>query len=61
MQKQWVESNIIFEKYVGRKHRQSASLSMLRGELVVIEIDQTLFPNFKTAEEKKTHLDALEF
>ena len=36
-------------------------LSMMRVELIVIEMHQNLLPKFKIAETKKKHMDALEF
>ena len=56
-----MESNNIFEKYVGRKYGQRVNVCMMRVELIVTEIDHNLFSKFKTAEAKKNHVDTLEF
>ena len=33
----------------------------MKGELVVTEIDESLLPKLKKSEEKKAHLDSLDF
>ena len=47
--------------YVGSKYRQSVRVSLQAGELVVMEVNETLLPKFKTVDEKKVFIGKLEF
>ena len=47
MQKHWVDSNRVLNQ-VGNKFGQSVKASLMLGELVLTEIDESLTPKFKT-------------
>ena len=59
-QKQWVESEHMFLNYVGTKFGQSVRVSLVSGEVIVMELDEDLIPKLKTLEEKKKYFDGLE-
>ena len=61
MQRQWVESNTLFLDYVGNKYGQSTQRLLIKGELVVMEVDRKLLPKFETKEERDRHVAGLKF
>ena len=61
MQKEWAEISTTFMNHVGSEYGQSVKVSLMAGELVVVEIDEKLLPKFKRAEEKKERFTELEF
>ena len=61
MQCQWIESNSLFLDYIRKKHEQSTQLSLIGGDLVVIEVDKNLLPKFDTKEDRDIHVAGLKF
>ena len=61
MQKHWIDSNAAFLDYVGVRFYQSVKASLIAGELVVTEVDESLLPRFHTKEDMKKHLEDLEY
>ena len=47
--------------YVGNKFGQSMKVLMLVGRMIVTEVDEKLIPNFETEEDKRKHVDELEY
>ena len=47
--------------YVSLRIRQSVTLSLSAGELLVEEVDKTILSKFKPDEEKKKHVEILEY
>ena len=52
MQNHWIETNASFMNYIEIKHGKSVKVSMMKGELVAVEVEESIFPKFKTEEEK---------
>ena len=61
MQKQWVESIGIFLDFVGSKYSQSMKASLEAGELIVIEVDETVLKKFNTKQGEIDHLATLKY
>jgi len=59
MQNNWMESNRVFMDYIGCTFGQSVKASLIAGELVVTEVDESLLPKFVTAEAEKDYLSEL--
>lgn len=61
MQKEWVENNLEFLKFIAAKYGQSAKASLLASEAVVTEVDEDLIPRFDTEEDERDHLTGLKY
>ena len=59
MQKQQVENNDLFFKYVSSKFGQSIRASLVTREVIVTEVDKNLIPRFDTKADEEKHLAAL--
>ena len=55
----WMESNKVFMDYVGCTFGQSIKALLIAGELVVIEVDESLLLKFETVETKKDYLSKI--
>ena len=61
MQKNWIEANTIFLRYIGSKFGQSMKASLLDRELVVTKVNKGLLRKFKTKDEQTIYLSTFEF
>ena len=61
MQTNWMDTNILFLRFLASKFGQSTKASLLAETLVVTEVDSSKLPKFKTKKEKAEYLATLEF
>ena len=61
MQKKWVEIKSIFLECVGSNCGQSVWESLVSGDLIVAEVDESILPKFETQKEMEDYVKALKY
>ena len=61
IQDNWAKSDRIFLNYAGSTCGQSTKVLLIEGELMVKEVDRSLFFKFKTEEAERDYLTKIKF